>query len=206
MPTSLVKTPRDERLWQKAKDIADEAGVARLTLVTSTKVCHGCGDELPVERFWKNSSKPDGLQTQCKGCLRSTQRAYRKTPVGKAQQARQNATESSRRSRKAYAQTETGREVTETARRKHLAKIRREARELVRQVKSAPCTDCRVTFHFSAMDLDHVRGKKKDNIATMVMKTYSLDTLREELAKCEVVCSNCHRVRTYLRKTGKDVV
>jgi hypothetical protein len=28
MPTSLVKTPRDERLWQKAKDIADEAGHA----------------------------------------------------------------------------------------------------------------------------------------------------------------------------------
>jgi len=28
MPTSLVRTPRDERLWQKAKDIADEAGHA----------------------------------------------------------------------------------------------------------------------------------------------------------------------------------
>jgi uncharacterized cupin superfamily protein len=28
MPTSLVKTPRDERLWQKAKDIAEEAGHA----------------------------------------------------------------------------------------------------------------------------------------------------------------------------------
>jgi len=25
MPTSLVKTPRDERLWQKAKDRAEEA-------------------------------------------------------------------------------------------------------------------------------------------------------------------------------------
>jgi len=28
MPTSLVKTPRDERLWQKAKGIAEEAGHA----------------------------------------------------------------------------------------------------------------------------------------------------------------------------------
>jgi len=52
---------------------------------------------------------------------------------------------------------------------------------------------------------DEEKWEKKDNIATMVNKTYSLETLREELAKCEVVCANCHRVRTYLRKTGKEV-
>jgi hypothetical protein len=52
------------------------------------------------------------------------------------------------------------------------------------------------------MDFDHVRGTKQANVAELI-NTLSKKRLDEEIAKCEIVCSNCHRARTYLRKNGK---
>lgn len=52
-----VKTKRDEEKWQKAK----EAGHDAYIMGTGA-----CGQTLPLGEFWKNASKPDGLQTQCK--------------------------------------------------------------------------------------------------------------------------------------------
>lgn len=45
------------------------------------------------------------------------------------------------------------------------------------------------------MDLDHVRGKKFLCIASMMQ--YTEKRLREEMAKCEVRCAVCHRLRTH---------
>jgi hypothetical protein len=52
------------------------------------------------------------------------------------------------------------------------------------------------------MDFDHVRGTKHANVAELI-NTLSKKRIDEEIAKCEVVCSNCHRARTYLRKIKK---
>jgi hypothetical protein len=48
------------------------------------------------------------------------------------------------------------------------------------------------------MDLDHVRGRKEFKVSEVVQKAYSisLERLQAEIAKCDVVCANCHRVRT----------
>lgn len=51
------------------------------------------------------------------------------------------------------------------------------------------------------MDFDHVRGIKKYNIAHMVKLAYSIEAIKKELEKCELVCSNCHRIRTRNRRT-----
>jgi lysyl-tRNA synthetase class I len=53
------------------------------------------------------------------------------------------------------------------------------------------------------MDFDHVRGRKQANVAELI-NTLSKKRLDEEIAKCEIVCSNCHRVRTHMRKHGKQ--
>lgn len=66
-----------------------------------------------------------------------------------------------------------------------------------------PCADCGKSFHFSAMDFDHVTGDKVDNVASMPSNGYSWDTILEEIAKCELVCANCHRVRTFMRSSSK---
>lgn len=55
------------------------------------------------------------------------------------------------------------------------------------------------------MDFDHVRGEKKYNIGSMVGRGLSPKLIDEEVAKCELVCSNCHRIRTYARMQMEGV-
>lgn len=65
------------------------------------------------------------------------------------------------------------------------------------------CADCGYNEHPAALDFDHLPGHtKRRSIARMVQAHRS--TLLEEIAKCEVVCSNCHRVRTWKRNAEKD--
>ena len=78
------------------------------------------------------------------------------------------------------------------------AAVRRANKELVRTAKARPCADCGVQYPPHVMDFDHVRGRKSGNIAHM--KTYvRTATLASEIAKCDVVCANCHRVRSHAR-------
>lgn len=69
---------------------------------------------------------------------------------------------------------------------------------LIASLKTGPCVDCGGRFHHAAMDFDHVNGDKKFCIASR--KTASIDDILEEVVKCELVCSNCHRIRTWKRK------
>jgi hypothetical protein len=59
-----------------------------------------------------------------------------------------------------------------------------------------PCADCGLVFHPSAMEFDHVRGEKKFTLSRV---TGSIEATLEEIAKCELVCACCHRVRTHNR-------
>jgi hypothetical protein len=65
-----------------------------------------------------------------------------------------------------------------------------------------PCADCGDCFPYYVMDFDHL-GDKSFAISRYKTVTNSLERVREEIAKCELVCSNCHRVRTHLRAQAK---
>ena len=65
---------------------------------------------------------------------------------------------------------------------------------------SQPCTDCGVPYPYYVMDWDHIKDKKF-NVSRMG-SLGSEKLILEEIAKCELVCSNCHRERTHKRKTG----
>lgn len=69
----------------------------------------------------------------------------------------------------------------------------------------SPCEDCRQTLPLAAMDFDHVRGEKRYEISTLVRNRSTLTTLWAELDKCELVCTNCHRIRTYGKYYPDDV-
>lgn len=72
---------------------------------------------------------------------------------------------------------------------------------IIRAEKDKPCADCNHEFHFSAMEFDHHPGTvKKFNVGDGWRNTEK--ALREEIAKCDVVCSNCHHIRTWKRKSG----
>lgn len=50
------------------------------------------------------------------------------------------------------------------------------------------------------MDFDHVRGEKSYDVSKMVQLAFGLETIKFEIGKCDLVCANCHRVRTELRR------
>ena len=76
----------------------------------------------------------------------------------------------------------------------------KETRDFVDEMKSAPCMDCGRTFPPVAMDFDHVRGEKAFSISKRLMA--KRETILVEIAKCDLVCSNCHRIRTHERRGG----
>ena len=71
-------------------------------------------------------------------------------------------------------------------------------REVVVAAKSNPCADCDRIYPPYVMDFDHVRGVKSFRIAEGAW-TESTPRLLAEISKCDLVCANCHRERTYRR-------
>lgn len=81
--------------------------------------------------------------------------------------------------------------------RKHIYAITRNAkRAFIIAEKSRPCLDCTRMYPWYVMDFDHVRGVKRYNISKMAA-SYSWKAIMDELIKCDLVCSNCHRERTF---------
>jgi hypothetical protein len=65
--------------------------------------------------------------------------------------------------------------------------------------RSRPCADCGGFFHPAAMTFDHLPGsRKRADVSTLLYGGYR-QVLLDEMAKCELVCANCHAVRTYVR-------
>ena len=57
-----------------------------------------------------------------------------------------------------------------------------------------PCRDC-LEPDPVVLEFDHV-GPKRLDIATMIHRPYSWQTIRREMFNCEVRCANCHSVKT----------
>lgn len=74
---------------------------------------------------------------------------------------------------------------------------------VIREAKDRPCTDCGVKYPYYCMDFDHIRDKEW-NIGQDYTRI-GIEVLKNEIKKCEVVCSNCHRKRTYERSHEKEL-
>ena len=66
---------------------------------------------------------------------------------------------------------------------------------LIIEAKSNPCVICNNSYPWYCMDFDHVSGKKISEVRKLSM----LKAI-EEIKKCRVICSNCHRSETYKNK------
>jgi len=72
-------------------------------------------------------------------------------------------------------------------------------RVFIKSLKNVPCLDCGGRFHPEAMHFDHLDpALKYMNIG--VMFSHSREHIEQEVAKCEIVCANCHAVRSYNRR------
>lgn len=87
------------------------------------------------------------------------------------------------------------------SRRYKTKKTKRKAfREFLDEIKSSsPCKDCGVQYIPFVMQFDHVIGVKKFNISEWSQVDVNKEDLLNEIRKCDLVCSNCHAIRTWNR-------
>lgn len=73
-------------------------------------------------------------------------------------------------------------------------KRRDDLRKIVLRAKwNGMCKECGET-HPACLDFHHRnREEKKENVGTMAGKNRSKKALLEEIAKCDLLCANCHR-------------
>jgi hypothetical protein len=82
------------------------------------------------------------------------------------------------------------------------AERRREIRQWLNDLKGTmKCERCPVT-DFRCLDFHHHSDDKEFNIGNAVRFGMARETILTEIAKCEVICSNCHRIETWQRKNG----
>ena len=65
-----------------------------------------------------------------------------------------------------------------------------------------PCADCGRRFHPAAMEWDHLPGHTKRDDVSSLARAGKTNQFHAELTKCELVCANCHAVRSYERRNG----
>ena len=77
---------------------------------------------------------------------------------------------------------------------------RSKMRTLIQESKtSVPCMDCGNSYPYFIMEFDHRPDEIKLYTISDVNTIPSMDALKTEMAKCDIVCSNCHKYRTWER-------
>ncbi len=139
------------------------------------KICGKCKRNLPLFEFYqrKSGERATKYYEKCKECMKLRGRQY--YHLNRDQQL-----------------------PLAIARRQRSYAIKR---KFIDEIKSQPCADCGKRFASCAMDFDHRDGQEKlANIAHMGVRNWSLEKIKSEIKKCDIVCANCHRVRTYNRR------
>jgi hypothetical protein len=173
-------------------------------ITANTKFCKKCSQEKPHSAF---SAK----RGQCVACRKAYRKIYNKT-------RRKRTYEKSPRGRLAlkeytswWSKTPRGKACVSAANKK--ARPTRRKRDLATKAiidklkLTAGCMDCGFNARAVALDFDHRDGEHKQfNISTKRRARYSLMRLEAEIAKCDVVCANCHRIRTENRRLAQEFV
>jgi hypothetical protein len=138
--------------------------------------CSRCGRTRPLSEFnWKDTARRR-RQAYCRPCMKA---AWRRWYANEQNRARHLAQVAGRRRRRT---------------KRH--------QELITRLKSHPCADCGNRFPPYVMDFDHVRDKTTE--VSRLVRTYGTARLMAEIERCDVVCANCHRIRTHKRfEAGK---
>ena len=70
-------------------------------------------------------------------------------------------------------------------------------------LKTSSCKDCGIS-DMRLLQFDHVSDGKTRNVMSLVSRN-GLDTIKEEINKCEIVCCNCHQIRTLTRANSSRI-
>ena len=66
-------------------------------------------------------------------------------------------------------------------------------KEYKSNLKCSQCIEC----HPSCLEFHHLEEFEKDNNVSYMVGSYSIKAVKKEIAKCIVLCANCHRKLHY---------
>jgi 5-methylcytosine-specific restriction endonuclease McrA len=131
------------------------------------KKCSLCKGIKPIGDFNKKSRTSDGLQNICRDCNKKKSRDY--YSKNKEKQKKQ----------------------IHEAKKKRI-KLNRE--RMLAYLKQNSCVKCGFD-HPAALDFDHLRDKRR-NVSNLLCEGFSWKRIEEEIKNCQVLCANCHRIKT----------
>lgn len=143
----------------------------------TTKTCNKCNLTKELEEFIRNKATKDGYRPYCKLCQRIQQKEY-------------------------YQRNKVNRNTSVAL---NVKRYRKKLASEIDALKCKPCMDCGVKYPPYVMDFDHRDPKDKvESISVLVLqRNISKARVLEEIAKCDLVCSNCHRERTHHRRVAQ---
>jgi len=128
-----------------------------------------CKEEKDSTQFGSNAKELDGLNRKCKGCYNLYMREY---------YSKKKDTHISR---------------VQTAKQRRIALHRA---KLWEYFSINPCISCGES-NPKVLELDHLNPKQKTRgVAKMISRNFAWEKIVDEIAKCQVLCLNCHRKRT----------
>ncbi|MHB8632245.1 MAG: hypothetical protein ACYC9W_09990 [Candidatus Limnocylindria bacterium] len=134
------------------------------------KRCPRCDLFKPRSAFARHKNRADGLQAYCRACVAELDHEEYERKLGRSIR---------RRSRTAYASARGA---------------------WLRSLKAGrPCTDCGRVFEPQVMQWDHLPQFEKIGDISGGFPGRTEDEILREIAKCELVCTNCHTIRTFTR-------
>lgn len=135
------------------------------------RTCTVCGSPKPESEFYRKTK--EHLRSDCKDCHKKAMKPRC------AQHYAKNKDSYYRRNKERYKRVLT----------------------FVRDLRhNKVCMDCGLVHPYWRMEFDHRDAKTKlEDISMIVKLGWSVKRLKEEIDKCDLVCSNCHRDRTHAR-------
>jgi hypothetical protein len=136
--------------------------------MNAEKICSKCHVSQPLSNFHNRKYVKDGKVSQCKSCIeKKRQKRLKDNPEKEAKRVKLVRERAQQRNRK-FVYT---------------------------YLQSHPCVDCGES-RIQVLDFDHIKDNKQYNISYMTKSGFTIGKIKIEIAKCEVRCANCHRMKT----------
>jgi hypothetical protein len=127
------------------------------------KICSNCHEKKTLEEFYKCNSRKDGRQNYCKTCLLDT-------------------------TKRDY--IKNNRKTLFTQRANERRALCKEYADNIKRENGCRCCD---ETEVVCLDFHHKDSEEKEHQISYLVLAKSMKKLIEEIKKCDVVCSNCHR-------------
>lgn len=147
-----------------------------------TQTCTTYGTDKPLHEYSLRSTVTGARHRVCKDCHK---------------QAAKKDYDKNKQLYKSYAKrwVEANPDKRRQAARSWAAKNHATQKQLAVDYKGGCCTDCAGKYPLCVYDFHHLDPKQKDMHLAQALNARGFEFCKEELDKCILLCSNCHRIR-----------